>query len=303
MGFIDTIGAAPHLLPVSSYNRLLEAAGEEPATIRNDEAIFYLNPDFIGNTQDEMFSILERIAMDAQMRGKTLLSIDGQPIVLGSSVPMKGLTADENIKIVTALIVSDEVYYKYVAPDTVTVYYSFCIPRETVEKNGLLQSIMQAEKLLKPSGLYYESYLDNFGRQLFYVISGSYTTLYMGFMLLIIACAVLALQFLTQMRATRARYATLSILGARREQMKRSINQQVLWYFLLPMLLACLSGTVGVYAMQHYLHNAGVQKLQQSLPLLLVMGSIVVLVFVIYGVATARTANREISKLNWKPNS
>lgn len=55
--------------------------------------------------------------------------------------------------------------------------------------------------------------------------------------------------------------------------------------------------------MQHYLHNAGVQKLQQSLPLLLVMGSIVVLVFVIYGVATARTANREISKLNWKPNS
>ena len=61
----------------------------------------------------------------------------------------KGLTADENIKIVTALIVSDEVYYKYVAPDTVTVYYSFCIPRETVEKNGLLQSIMQAEKLLR----------------------------------------------------------------------------------------------------------------------------------------------------------
>ena len=54
-GFIDTIGAAPHLLPVSSYNRLLEAAGEEPATIRNDEAIFYLNPDFTGNTQDEMF--------------------------------------------------------------------------------------------------------------------------------------------------------------------------------------------------------------------------------------------------------
>lgn len=70
LGFIDTIGAAPHLLPVSSYNRLLEAAGEEPATIRNDEAIFYLNPDFTGNTQDEMFSILERIAMDAQTRGK-----------------------------------------------------------------------------------------------------------------------------------------------------------------------------------------------------------------------------------------
>lgn len=43
-------------------------------------------------------------------------------------------------------------------------------------------------------------------------------TLYMGFMLLIIACALLALQFLTQMQSTKSRYLTLSILGARREQ-------------------------------------------------------------------------------------
>lgn len=124
-----------------------------------------------------------------------------------------------------------------------------------MEADGLMVSIMEARDLLKPSGLYCESYLDNFGRQLFYVISGSYTTLYMGFMLLIIACALLALQFLTQMRETKARYATLSILGARREQMKRSINQQVLWYFLLPLFPACISGTVGICAMQHYLYS------------------------------------------------
>lgn len=52
----------------------------------------------LAEKRQQMFSILERIAMDAQTRGKTLLSIDGQPIVLGSSVPMKGLTADENKK-------------------------------------------------------------------------------------------------------------------------------------------------------------------------------------------------------------
>ena len=149
--------------------------------------------------------------------GKVLISIDGLPITLIPFVPMKGLTADENVKIITALIVSDEVYSEYVNPDTVTVYHNFCIPSETVEADGLMVSIMEARDLLKPSGLYCESYLDNFGRQLFYVISGSYTTLYMGFMLLIIACALLALQFLTQMRETKARYATLSILGARRE--------------------------------------------------------------------------------------
>ena len=85
----------------------------------------------------------------------------------------------------------------------------------------------------------------------------------MGFMFLIIACALLALQFLTQMQTTKSRYLTLSILGARREQIKRSINQQVLWYFLLPLILACISGAVGIYAMQLYLYS-GAAHLEQS---------------------------------------
>ena len=42
---------------------------------------------------------------------------------------------------------------------------------------------------------------------------------------------------------------------------------------------------------------------RQSYPLLIAMAVIVVLVMVIYGVAVARTANREIGKLNYKPNS
>ena len=302
LGCIDTTGASPFLIPVSSYNELLEAAGEKTIVLGIDEAVFYLNPDFQGSTKEETTTMLNQIAENARANGKVLISIDGLPITLIPFVPMKGLTADENVKIITALIVSDEVYSEYVNPDTVTVYHNFCIPSETVEADGLMVSIMEARDLLKPSGLYCESYLDNFGRQLFYVISGSYTTLYMGFMLLIIACALLALQFLTQMRETKARYATLSILGARREQMKRSINQQVLWYFLLPLFPACISGTVGICAMQHYLYS-NMAKLQQSYPMLLVMALVVVCMLALYGVAIARTANREISKLNWKPNA
>ena len=250
----------------------------------------------------ETVTLLNQIAADAQANNEALLSINERPFYLVPSVPMKGLTADENIKIITALIVSDEIYSEFVNSDTCMVYWNFCIPNELVETKGLMLPIMEARDLLKPSGLYYESYLNNFGRQLFYVISGSYTTLYMGFMFLIIACALLALQFLTQMQTTKSRYLTLSILGARREQIKRSINQQVLWYFLLPLILACISGAVGIYAMQLYLYS-GAAHLEQSYPLLIAMAVIVVLVMVIYGVAVARTANREIGKLNYKPNS
>ena len=302
LGLIDTGSSSPYLLPVSSYNRLLDAAGEKQISLGNNEVVYYLNPDFLGNAQDETVTLLNQIAADAQANNEALLSINERPFYLVPSVPMKGLTADENIKIITALIVSDEIYSEFVNSDTCMVYWNFCIPNELVETKGLMLPIMEARDLLKPSGLYYESYLNNFGRQLFYVISGSYTTLYMGFMFLIIACALLALQFLTQMQTTKSRYLTLSILGARREQIKRSINQQVLWYFLLPLILACISGAVGIYAMQLYLYS-GAAHLEQSYPLLIAMAVIVVLVMVIYGVAVARTANREIGKLNYKPNN
>lgn len=61
---------------------------------------------------------------------------------------MKGLTADENIKIITALIVSDEIYSEFVNSDTCMVYWNFCIPNELVETKGLMLPIMEARDLL-----------------------------------------------------------------------------------------------------------------------------------------------------------
>ncbi|GAA0116745.1 ABC transporter permease [Clostridium senegalense] len=302
LGIISTDSSTPYLIPVSTYNRLLEASGEVPLTLGENEAVFYINPDFRGSAQEDEFSMLNEISSTAKSTNTSLLSIDGQPFFFVPSVPMKGLTADKNIRITSALIVSDEVFKKYVDPDTCMVYWNFCIPEEMANTDGLMKSIMDANHLLKPSGFVYESYLNNFGRQLFFVISESYTTLYMGFMFLIIACALLSLQFLTQMNATKKRYLTLSMLGANHEQMKKSINKQVLWYFLIPLLLACISGSVGLYAMQKHLHSSQT-TIGQSYPLMFIMAVSVILVLVIYAVAVARTANHEIGKLKWKTNS
>lgn len=301
LGHIDTMGVSPYLIPISSYNRLLEAAGEEAITLTNNEAILYLNPDFFGTAQEDTNALLDQIAINAQTEGEALITIEGQPFYLVPSVPQKGLTADENAKITRALIVSDEVYSKYARPDRLSVYWNFCIPKDRVEADGLLASIMEASRILQPSGFVYESYLNNFGRQLFYVISESYTTLYMGFMFLIIACAVLALQFLTQMQDTKTRYLTLALLGAQRKQMKKSVHKQVLFYFLLPMVLACISGAVGLIAMQKYLHS-GMEYNGQIYFMFGIMAGLVILTLAVYGMAVARTANREIAKLQWKSN-
>ena len=98
--------------------------------------------------------------------------------ILFKSYTRKVLIRHSQSSINTALVVSDAVFEKYVNMDSVVTYWNFCLPSKLIEANGLMRSIMDVNEILRPSGLFYESYLNNFGRQLFYVISGSYTTLY-----------------------------------------------------------------------------------------------------------------------------
>ncbi len=295
LGEIEPGMTAPYLIPESSYNRLLEAAGAEPLSLQPDEAVLYLNPDYFGS------DMLDTILKAAAGKKEALLSIKDQPIYLIPSVTARGLAADRSIKIVSALIVSDAMFKELVNPDTYTVYWNFCIPESIKEAEGLMTPMKATSNLLKSSGFQYESYLNNFGRQLFYIVTQSYTTLYMGVVFLIIACTVLALQFLTQMQQTKRRYLTISMLGAGREQMKKSMHNQILWYFLLPILLACVSGSVGLHTMYTHLmllpENKGLLYLFTA-----IMACVVIFIIGIYAVAVARTADREISKLQWKPN-
>ena len=57
-----------------------------------------------------------------------------------------------------------------------------------------------------------------------------------------------------------------------------------------------------VNAMQQHLYSDST-RIGQSYPLLIIMAFTVVLIMAIYGVAVARTATREIGKINYKPNS
>lgn len=81
LGLIDTGSSSPYLLPVSSYNRLLDAAGEKQISLGNNEVVYYLNPDFLGNAQDETVTLLNQIAADAQANNEALLSINERPFL------------------------------------------------------------------------------------------------------------------------------------------------------------------------------------------------------------------------------
>ncbi len=300
LGVLEIDATTPYLIPETSYNGLLNAIGEKPLNLDSDEIALYFNPDLLHMDDLENVPVLDKILEEAAIKAQSLMSIDDQEVFIRPSVPMRGLVADRSVEIHSAFIVPNRMFEQLLNTETYVSYWNFRIPQKLQDQQGLMKPMMEARDLLKSSGLEFESYLQNFGRKLFFVVAGSYTTLYMGFLFLIIACTVLALQFLTQMKQTGRRYVTLSMLGAKRHQMKKSMHRQVLLTFLLPMSLACVSGAVGIRAMVSFLIIYFDDQMLLY-PIAMTFACIVIGVFVIYGVAVARTADQEIDKLRWKP--
>lgn len=300
-GVLETDTTTPYLIPESSYNGLLKAVGKKPLNLHSDEIALYFNPDFMPMDNLESMPVLDHILEKAAKEGKSLMSIHGQAVYIHPSIPMRGLVADRSVQIFSAFIVPDHMFEQLMNTETYVAYWNFRIPQKLQDQEGLLKPMMEARDLLKASGFTFESYLQNFGRKLFYVVAGSYATLYMGFLFLIIACTVLALQFLTQVKQTGQRYVTLSMLGAKRNQMKKSIHRQVLLTFLLPVSLACVSGAVGIRAMIAFV-MIHIDDKASLYPIALASACIVIVILGIYGVAVARSADHELDKLRWKPN-
>lgn len=300
-GALEIDATKPYLIPESSYNGLLETIGEKPLNLHSDEIALYFNPDFMPKDNLESMPVLDNILEKAAKEGQSLMSINDQAISIHPSIPMRGLVADRSVEITSAFIVPDHMFEQLLNTETYVSYWNFRIPQKLQDQQGLMKPMMEARDLLKSSGFKFESYLQNFGRRLFYVVAGSYTILYMGFLFLIIACTVLALQFLTQMKQTGQRYVTLSMLGAKRNQMKKSMHRQVLLTFLLPMSLACVSGAVGIRAMISFV-IIRIEDNALLYPIAFTFACVVIVILVIYGVAVARSADHEIDKLRWKPN-
>lgn len=301
LGVLEIDATKPYLIPESSYNGLLKAIGEKTLNLHSNEIALYFNPDLLHMDNLENMPLLDRILEEAVKEEQSLMSINDREVFIRPSIPIIGLVADRSVEVHSAFIVPNPMFEQLLDPETYVSYWNFRLPQELQDQQGLMKPMTEARDLLKASGFTFESYLQNFGRKLFYVVAGSYTTLYMGFLFLIIACTVLALQFLTQMKQTGGRFVTLSLLGAKRDQMKKSIHRQVLLTFLLPISLACVSGSVGIKAMNLFLIHH-IEDNTLLYPIAFTFACIVIVILVIYGVAVARAADHEIDKLRWKPN-
>lgn len=289
LGLVDSqIG---YLITESGYNRILEASNQPTIQLTDDQVALYVNPTVGHANQPELNQLL------VENKDQPLLKLDGQQMRILPNLAMKDLVTDRSITIMAALVVKDTRFQQLVKVENRETYWNFRLPQTLIDRDGLMTPMKEANDLLNDKGFYVESYLQNFGRHLFYVVAGSYTMLYLAFLFLVIGCTVLALQFLTQLKQTKSRYKTLSFLGAKADQMQDSLKKQVASYFLFPLIPAMVSGTVGIIAMKTYIrYNADfLPSISNMLPFVLMMVGTFLLVQWVYAWAVYKTATRDIT--------
>lgn len=230
----------PYLISLNSYNRLLAAAGLPELEPGTGEAVVYMDNDY---TMDKRIKMLDEI-----ISTNPDVMLSGTPIRLTGSIQTINLVTDRSITLSFALILPDEAFEYYTQGDC-SVYLNGILSENVTKGTSLLSAISEMNEDLSKTGLSYESYLQNIGRQLFYMVAASYITIYLAIIFLIIANTIIGVQFLMSQQKSGRRYQTLIRLGATYGTVCQSAKRQVNWYFGLPTFAAAFSSLFGVRAL------------------------------------------------------
>ncbi len=237
---LDIYREFPHMISLSGINALHEYTGEKELSLGEGELYFYIDPEFYGEMQRKVF--------------EGLLEHYPKIVIGGEEYQVKGvcsedIVVDRSITIAFGLILPEEKFMTYGdvdGIDNISTYWNGYLRENLIEEMGLMQAIMRGNEYFAGRGLEYENYLQNMGRQLFYIVAASYLTIYLALVFLVIANTVISLQYLMQEKKNRRRYHTLICLGSTREALFLSARRQIRWYFGLPLGVAGVSGIFGV---------------------------------------------------------
>ena len=279
----------PHLIALSGYNRLLTAAGLPELTLASNEAAVYCDSEV---SSAENTALLDRLIADG-----AAVTIDGAPFTLVGQVQSVSVVTDRSITMLFALIVPDAAFDHYTQGDY-DVYLDGVLAPSMTEGKSLMNAIADMNALLNPLGLKYESYLQNLGRELFYIVAASYLTIYLAIIFLVVANTVIGVQFLMGQQKAARRYRTLVRLGAEHDTLCRAAKTQINWYFGLPVSVAAVSSAFGVRALFTGMLTAQAQRGMTDL--MITAGAMILLLCVvewIYMAAVKRSSSKYLLTL------
>lgn len=230
----------PYLLSLSSYNQLLSVAGLPNLTLDTDEAAVYMDNKF---TSDEGIRLVNNI-----LEKKPQTYLDGKSLYLNGEVQTTNIVTNSYIRLSFALVLPDETF-EYYTQGEYDIYLNGVLKKSEIQNTSLMSAISTMNHKLDKTGLNYESYLQNMGRQLFYMVAASYITIYLAIIFLIISNTIIGVQFLINQQNSRRRYRTLIHLGATHAVLCKSARKQINWYFIIPVAVAAFNSMFGVYAL------------------------------------------------------
>lgn len=230
----------PPLISLSGYNNILKLKGKDIIELSENQVALYNGLEFsYGNISEILRSALKE---------KVKVEIENKEYMLVEQLYQDNIVTDRSINISYGLIVPDDVFDRLTNGEYDS-YWNAALKGNFVKENGLMQAINQINELLNKTNLEYESYLQNMGRQLFYTVAASYTTVYLAIIFLIIANTVIGVQFLMQQKKTGRRYQTIIHLGCDYNDLCKSARKQIKWYFSFPVVVAAIGSIFGIRAL------------------------------------------------------
>ncbi len=282
---LNNLGYAtsPYIISLTSYNKVLQAAGLPELELDSDEAGVYMGEEFVPQERKQLMNSILATSPEAML--------DGQNIHLTGVVQTANLVTDCSITLSFALILPDE-RFEYYTQGEHDCYINGVLSSELIEKVGLMTAISDMNEQLDEIGLSYESYLQNMGRRLFYMVASSYITLYLAIIFLIVANTIIGVQFLIGQQKSKRRYKTLIRLGTTYEVLCKSAKKQINWYFGIPTVVAAMSSLFAVRGLLTGMMPYAVSK--DISAMLLISGAMILILCVIeciYMSAVKRTSN------------
>ena len=277
----------PFMIRLSDYNALVTAMGGEPLELADNELGLYRSETFVRNSDLDN----EVLARHPHVR-----LVDKEYIMTGT-VQSYPIVTDMFISLSGALIVPDADFDLYEGGKAET-YVNGVLDRSRYGRDDMIENYQKLNRVFDRYGLQYESYLQNMGRQLFYLVAASYITIYLALIFLVVANTILGVQFLMGQKRASKRYKILVKLGADHKTLYRSSKKQINWYFGLPIAVAGASTVFATRSLFNGLLSSRTKvNMDEMLPLVLIAVAVFILVECLYMHIVKRSSSRFLETL------
>lgn len=224
-----------YFMPISEYNEVRKLANLPILSLDDNEALLYMDKDIV---------IGEEI-INTVLKKSPKVKVGEDNLELKGELESLNMFADSLQNYSILLIVNDNYFSKNIK-NNYSSYVNAVLNHELVENEGLMQSILDINEKLDKISIDYGTYLQDFGRQLFFIVAISYLTIYLSIILLVVANTIIGVQFLMWQSKSHKRYKVLTYLGADKITLQKSTNKQINWYFGLTIFIAVINSIFGV---------------------------------------------------------